>query len=486
MLQAGAYLAPARQRDPVAMKTVLLAYEREQDLAALETLLEARGQRVIKSRSGVEALEIARREAPQVVMSDVLLPKLDGFALCRRVKEDPVLHHLPVVLLSFRVEGAKYEAFAAEVGAERFFPRGTTLEELATALDELSQGSGTMRMPALVPELLEKREQDRRRVVELERHVRDSRTCNSSWRSRSASPARVPSVVPANAPRLAAADAERIRELQARLHELESRERQLTGRSDARGAAQQSQAELARIGVLESRLAELQTARARAHAAAMDAERAFAAQPVPTWLSDMETHEIRAVSDSAAALFGLAAEALRGRSIAELLPGYVPDAESAQPIEVTLGPRGRQLARARTAAPVGVLRRAGLLADPGARRHRRACAARRARIGRGSSARAGACAVRSLPGRCREVACGTPTGRSSRWSTATPRRGGRGVAAVCDEDGDGTVRSMAVSGGGAVVHEGRWRRGEARPSRCRWPPPPSMARRASASSWCAT
>ena len=155
------------------MKTVLLAYERDQDLAALETLLEARGHRVIKSRSGVEALEIARREAPQVVVSDVLLPKLDGFALCRRVKEDPVLHHLPVVLLSFRVEGAKYEAFAAEVGAERFFPRGTTLEELATALDELSPGSGTMRMPALVPELLEKREQDRRRVVELERHVRD-------------------------------------------------------------------------------------------------------------------------------------------------------------------------------------------------------------------------------------------------------------------------------------------------------------------------
>ena len=145
-------------------------------------------------------------------------------------------------------------------------------------------------------------------------------------------------MVPANAPTLRLPTRRRIRELQAQLQELESRERQLTqAESDARGAAQQSQAELARIGVLESRLAELQTARARAHAAAVDAERAFAAQPLPTWLSDMETHEIRAVSDSAAALFGLAAEALRGRSIVELLPGYVPDAESAQPIDVTLG-----------------------------------------------------------------------------------------------------------------------------------------------------
>src|SRR5512139_1954714 len=102
------------------MKTVLLAYDRDQDLAALETLLQARNHRVLKTRSGVEALEVARRDAPHVIVSDVLL-------------------------LSFRVEGPKYEAFAAEVGAERFFPRGSTLEDLCAAIDEVSTGSGTMR-----------------------------------------------------------------------------------------------------------------------------------------------------------------------------------------------------------------------------------------------------------------------------------------------------------------------------------------------------
>ena len=97
------------------MKTVLLAYDREQDLAALETLLQSRNLRVLKTRSGVEALELARRDAPHVIVSDVLLPKLDGFALCRRIKEDALLRHVPVLILSFRVEGPKYEAFAAEV-----------------------------------------------------------------------------------------------------------------------------------------------------------------------------------------------------------------------------------------------------------------------------------------------------------------------------------------------------------------------------------
>ena len=69
-----------------------------------------------------------------------MLPRLDGFALCRRLREDPSYMHLPVLLHSFRVEGPKYEAFAAEVGAQRFFPRGSTLEELAATLDEAPTG----------------------------------------------------------------------------------------------------------------------------------------------------------------------------------------------------------------------------------------------------------------------------------------------------------------------------------------------------------
>jgi len=241
------------------MKTVLLAYERDQDLAAIETLLQTRGHRVLKTHSGVEALETARRDTPHVVVSDVLLPKLDGFALCRRIKEDPLLQHLPVLLVSFRVEGPKYEAFAAEVGADRFLPRGAKLEDLADAVEEQAPGSGTMRMPALVPELLERREQDRRRLVDLERHLRDLEAANKQLEV-------AERVAREHAERetrerlgVAAADAARIRELQARVQELEARQQQLSqAETQARGAAEESRAELARIGVLEARLAELE------------------------------------------------------------------------------------------------------------------------------------------------------------------------------------------------------------------------------------
>jgi PAS domain S-box-containing protein len=330
------------------MKTVLLAYEREQDLAAVETLLQSRGVRVSRARSGVEALEVARRDTPHLLVSDVLLPKLDGFALCRRLHEDALLAHVPVLLHSFRIEGPKYEAFAAEVGALRFLPRGSTLEDLAQAVEEQLQGTGTVRMPVLAPELIERREQDRQRLEELERRIRELESGNEQL----AAAERVArSVAEANARDRAEAariHAEAMQALEGRLREAESRQREMEAleqrvsraAAEAREGAVEVRNDHVRIEALESRLSELQASRARAQAAALDAERAFASQPLPTWLSDMATHEIRAASESAAALFGIAREALCGRPVVELLPGSAPGDDAAAALTVTLARPG--------------------------------------------------------------------------------------------------------------------------------------------------
>ena len=304
------------------MKTVLLAYERDQDLAAVESVLQSRGHRVLKAKSGVEALDVVRTQNPDAIVSDVMLPRLDGFALCRRLREDPAFMHLPVLLHSFRVEGPKYEAFAAEVGAQRFFPRGSTLEELAVLLDEAPTGSGTMRMPALVPELLDRREQDRRRLVDLEKQIRDVEATNKQLtvaeriaRERAEYEARARA-------EFAAAESVRIRELQTRIRDLETSQRQaVEAESQARGAAEESRAEIGKVSVLEARLNELQTARSRLQSAANDAERAFAAQPTPTWIVDIDSKLVHAATDSAAALVGQEPAALRGKPLSELLPG---------------------------------------------------------------------------------------------------------------------------------------------------------------------
>lgn len=447
------------------MKTILLAYERDQDAAAIETLLQSRGHRVARARNGLEALELARNETPHMMVSDVLLPRLDGFALCRRVKEDPLLAHLPVFLLSFRVEGPKYEAFAAEVGAERFFPRGSTIEDLAAAIEELNPGSGTMRMPALVPELLERREQDRRRMVDLEKHLRDLEAANKQLtvaervareqlereaRERAGS---------------SAADSSTIRELQARVRELEARQQQLSqAESQARGAAEESRAELARVAVLETRLAELQGSGARAQAAAADAERAFAVQPVAAWISDMETHELRVVSDTAAALFGIAPKQLVGRSLAEILPGYVPGEDPSRAADVAfVRPDGTPAVLELRRQSVSYAGRACWLTvarDVTAERAERAAqqaAALRARAL--EEAPVGACLV-------------DPQGRLQYANAAfcdllglepTQVSGASLQQFEQDGEGDATIRSLSIAGGGQVSQEARWRRPDGSP-----------------------
>jgi PAS domain S-box-containing protein len=442
------------------MSTVLLAYERDQDLGAIETLLESRGHRVVKSRTGLEALELARHDPPQAVVSDVLLPLLDGFALCRRLKEDPLVHHLPVFLLSFRVEGPKYEAFAAEVGAARFFPRGSTLEDLAAAIDSLKVGSGTMRMPALVPELLERREQDRKRVTELERRVRDLESANQLLavaervaRKKAETEARQRS-------EQATGEAERIRELTEKVAELESRQQTLSAaESAARGAAEQSKAEAARIGTLESRLAELKDASARAEANATDAERVFRSLPLPTLLSDMETQQLRAISDAGAALFGIAPEKLLGRKIPDLLPGYSPGDDPARPVDLAF-------ARPDGTPALLELRRASVSSDG------RACwltTARDVTVERGERATQLAMAARARAlhgapfGACLVNGAGEIKYANAAFHTLMGLEVGTAEGMKLQQfeqrsAGDSTIRSLAIGGSGQMLQETQWRR----------------------------
>jgi CheY-like chemotaxis protein len=65
-------------------------------------VLRESGARVIEARDGIEALELARRGAPDAILADIVMPRLDGLALCAAVRREPLLDGVPVVLLSWR------------------------------------------------------------------------------------------------------------------------------------------------------------------------------------------------------------------------------------------------------------------------------------------------------------------------------------------------------------------------------------------------
>ncbi len=128
------------------MAVVLIAFERESEQTAVEQLLSGRGHQVQRSANGLAALDAARRDPPDLIVSDIVLPRMDGFALCRKWKQDERLQTIPFIFYTRRHDDPKYERFALELGAERFLARSVSPDALLGAVDELSA-----RAPARAP-----------------------------------------------------------------------------------------------------------------------------------------------------------------------------------------------------------------------------------------------------------------------------------------------------------------------------------------------
>jgi len=69
-------------------------------------LLEAHGYKTIQTRSGVEALELARRHKPDLILMDIQLPEVSGLEVTKRLKDDSDLRHIPVIAITaFAMKG---------------------------------------------------------------------------------------------------------------------------------------------------------------------------------------------------------------------------------------------------------------------------------------------------------------------------------------------------------------------------------------------
>ena len=122
------------------MNHVLIVDDLPENRYLLQVLLEGNGYRVTDAANGLEALAAARLEPPDVVVSDVLMPKMDGFALCRAWMEDSALNAIPFVFYSGTYTKPEDEKFALALGALRYLIKPVEpevfLRELATVLRE--------------------------------------------------------------------------------------------------------------------------------------------------------------------------------------------------------------------------------------------------------------------------------------------------------------------------------------------------------------
>lgn len=121
----------------VSPRARVLVVDDEPDLIRiLEFGLRAAGYQVEIAADGQEGLKKAREIRPDIILLDLMLPKLDGYKVCRLLKFDERYRHIPIIILSARTQEGD-QSLAKEMGANRFVTKPYEFGEILAHIEAL-------------------------------------------------------------------------------------------------------------------------------------------------------------------------------------------------------------------------------------------------------------------------------------------------------------------------------------------------------------
>ncbi len=106
----------------------------------LEFSIGAEGYEVITASNGEEAIDMARREQPDLIILDIMMPKIDGYEACRILKANPLTKSIPVVLLTAKGRDID-KRLGYEVGATDYIVKPFSPNKLVDRIHQLLVGS---------------------------------------------------------------------------------------------------------------------------------------------------------------------------------------------------------------------------------------------------------------------------------------------------------------------------------------------------------
>ncbi len=137
---------------------------------------------VLEAKDGEEGCEIAFTEIPDLIVSDIMMPKMDGIQLCKKLKNDEKTSHIPIVILTAKADSQSKIA-GLDIGADDYIPKPFELEELTTRIRNLIENRIRLqekftRQMALKPKEIKVESMDDkfiRRITEIiDQHIADS------------------------------------------------------------------------------------------------------------------------------------------------------------------------------------------------------------------------------------------------------------------------------------------------------------------------
>jgi two-component system cell cycle response regulator DivK len=122
------------------VQTIMVVEDFEDNRFMMRRLLEMSGYNVIEAVNGEEAVEMAFKERPSLILMDLSLPLLDGLAATRRIRELPELNHVPIVAVSAH-DTADFHADALAAGCNDYVTKPIDFDELEQLLERVIEVS---------------------------------------------------------------------------------------------------------------------------------------------------------------------------------------------------------------------------------------------------------------------------------------------------------------------------------------------------------
>jgi len=118
------------------MKKILIADDHPEVVELVRVTLEGGNYEIVDASNGKEALEKIRKMKPDLVLLDIIMPKMDGFEVCRKLRKDPQIKEIPIIMLTAKGQAVDQEK-GRQIGARDYITKPFSPSALLVKIEEI-------------------------------------------------------------------------------------------------------------------------------------------------------------------------------------------------------------------------------------------------------------------------------------------------------------------------------------------------------------